>query len=577
MDIQESIQMNEHIEDYLVRNFEFDSPFFDHYFNLNKCSESMKRVFDFLFNKVNFIYGCKLLEENPFELFAYFVTGERTLGFTDLTDSDIDEIEQIIVLSDNPIIKGRFYDICGIKKKDKRIQLLAADNYINYVKSNLLQGKNHSLYCSFERAIYLYSKNDSKKFWLFLDESIFDIQYKNKDQKMVFFYYILQVFGNLNKEVKPTYIPEFEDMVADVNDINDPALEIIRYLITYFKKKKIPEKLNLWRNKYADLCIEIDKSHPYCYNYLKKAIECLDPTSDADKINQLRFLLDDSYKRTYSQMNMVEHKIDNDIIKKIDEFREIVQKKFDEFTNGATQLLFFINSFIPVSKDEFEKHLKTHNGSLFNCVNNILFDDKGSIVYESATASDGETLEYLMSECMTQHFEIIANVYFYVWQKDKKVDNELKEFLKTITRSNVLISNDRSNIVYNILLKGLTDNSYRTCVFDLLAQFENGCRLYLKNYCKLYPTIIKGGQAVNIDLNHMLVQKGSNENKFRQKIAELIGFDLTTNIEYLACRRLTGNLRNNNYHSGYGDIETYTLNEVTLFFMLLKAYCMGYD
>ena len=144
MDIQESIQMNEHIEDYLVRNFEFDSPFFDHYFNLNKCSESMKRVFDFLFNKVNFIYGCKLLEENPFELFAYFVTGERTLGFTDLTDSDIDEIEQIIVLSDNPIIKGRFYDICGIKKKDKRIQLLAADNYINYVKSNLLQGKNHS-------------------------------------------------------------------------------------------------------------------------------------------------------------------------------------------------------------------------------------------------------------------------------------------------------------------------------------------------------------------------------------------------------------------------------------------------
>lgn len=178
---------------------------------------------------------------------------------------------------------------------------------------------------------------------------------------------------------------------------------------------------------------------------------------------------------------------------------------------------------------------------------------------------------------MTQHFEIIANVYFYVWQKDKKVDNELKEFLKTITRSNVLISNDRSDIVYNILLKGLTDNSYRTCVFDLLAQFENGCRLYLKNYCKLYPTIIKGGQTVNIDLNHMLVQKGSNENKFRQKIAELIGFDLTTNIEYLACRRLTGNLRNNNYHSGYGDIETYTLNEVTLFFMLLKAYCMGYD
>lgn len=575
MDVQELIKSKDRIENYLVQNFEFDSPFIASFFNFDKCSQEMHQVIDFLLNKVNFIYGSDLSKDNPFELLAWFVTGERTLGFSDLSDADFEVINRIIELSDNPIIKGRLLDICGIKEKSKEKKLLAAQKYIDYVKGALFQGGNHSLYCAFTRASYLYGKNDIRKFWETLDIFISGIKYKDNDQKTVFFYYITKILQNLNKEIQSSYIPEIENVVSEIHEINDPALCIMRYLICYFKKKKMIEKLKFWRNKYADLCIEIDKKYPHCYNYLKDAIAILDEVDDAEKINEIRFLLEDSYKRTYSQMNMVEHPIDKTIEKQIIACRNSIEKHFNELPNTTTKFLFFINNFTPVSKEEFEKHRKTVENSFFNCVNNLMFDENRTIVYESTRASESETEEYLMSECLLQHFSITASIFFSVWQKNRIIDNELKNAIKNITDSNLLIPNDRREIVYDILIDGLTNDAYKTCVFDLLAQFENGCRLYLKNNCNLYPIISKGGQTVKIDLNHILVQKGKKENKFRNKLVELIGSDLTTNIEYLTCRKLSGNLRNNNYHSGYGDTATYSINEIALFYMILKAYLMG--
>lgn len=50
----------------------------------------------------------------------------------------------------------------------------------------LFQGGNHSLYCAFTRASYLYGKNDIRKFWETMDIFISGIKYKDDDQKMVF-------------------------------------------------------------------------------------------------------------------------------------------------------------------------------------------------------------------------------------------------------------------------------------------------------------------------------------------------------------------------------------------------------
>ena len=64
---------------------------------------------------------------------------------------------------------------------------------------------------------------------------------------------------------------------------------------------------------------------------------------------------------------------------------------------------------------------------------------------------------------------------------------------------------------------------------------------------------------------------------FRKHIDDLLGEDLAQHIDYLACKELGGNLRNKYAHEGYGDDSQFSFDEIILFCLLIKAYCMGYD
>ena len=101
-------------------------------------------------------------------------------------------------------------------------------------------------------------------------------------------------------------------------------------------------------------------------------------------------------------------------------------------------------------------------------------------------------------------------------------------------------------------------------------------REYLRIHKKQHPTIKKGSENYNIDLNNILVNKSKNE-VFRKHIVEILGDDLTQEIEFLSCRPLGANLRNRNYHDGYDDTDCYKIEEMILFFIILKVYCLGYD
>ena len=91
---------------------------------------------------------------------------------------------------------------------------------------------------------------------------------------------------------------------------------------------------------------------------------------------------------------------------------------------------------------------------------------------------------------------------------------------------------------------------------------------------KIYDVlgIVENTKANSIKAADIYVEYAINK-----EIAELIGEDLTLTIEYLACRKLSGNLRNEYYHHGHGDTNKFSLDEASLFYFLIKAYCMGYD
>ena len=83
--------------------------------------------------------------------------------------------------------------------------------------------------------------------------------------------------------------------------------------------------------------------------------------------------------------------------------------------------------------------------------------------------------------------------------------------------------------------------------------------------------------AVPVDLNKIFVQKGGKINKFRNAIQELLGENMMIAIEYLACRPLSGNIRNRNCHNGIEETDSCSLEEVFLFYFLLESYFLGYD
>ena len=80
-------------------------------------------------------------------------------------------------------------------------------------------------------------------------------------------------------------------------------------------------------------------------------------------------------------------------------------------------------------------------------------------------------------------------------------------------------------------MDGLEKDQLRIATYELISQFEEGCRQFLYQYKKLYPQVKKGQKRFPADLNNLLVKKGNKQNRFRKEIAELIGEDLTLMIE----------------------------------------------
>ena len=333
----------------------------------------------------------------------------------------------------------------------------------------------------------------------------------------------------------------------------------------------------MWRIRFADICIEADKKYRHGYHFLQQAINILEPQEDSEKLNELSFLLEKSQKKTYDEMQFVSYDLDANIVNKIEKYKASCDKIFQSISSGVDQFLCFLKHYNPITLEQITQIIKIHEGSIsYNCCNNILFDADGKIIYESSNSNAAEKEEYKISQAINQQLPFCALI-LDSWRQNRVMDDDVKDILRDITSHNLFVPKERCKTVYDIIIKGLEENKLRNATFEIIAQFEYGCRNYLKNICNIYPVVYKGNNPVSMDLNHILVQKGDSINENRKKIVEIIGEDLTLNIEYLACRKMSGNLRNRNYHDGFSNPDEYNLYELILFYLLIKAYCMGYD
>lgn len=559
------------IENFIVKE-EIDWNFYPSLssFEYKDMPDEIQSIVKYLNEKFSLWYSDDLYQEKPFSYGWKFNAEEK--------EKDIKKIQDIINHTNSLMLKGKSYDILGIITNDSAYKLKSAENFLGYfINSTKVVEHNYSLIESLKRALYLFhhlKKRDEIKKW---GIKIFnEIEYKDAEQKFVICFYYIKFIQCTEQGLLKDFISNIIAEVEKSTNVGEHHLETIEIIVNHYKSVRDEKNIEKWKCIYSDYCEELaKKTSPHGYSYLEKAIKMLDDGNHLEKVNELRFLIDEQQRNMYDSMPMQSIPLDKKIINSLEEKRKEIVDCFKKIPNGILQLIWFLKEFNALSIKEIEKEQKNKKRSIVDLANHVVFAEDKTILYESSKATPAEKEEYETVTVYQLHHSIKHGILCRPFLDNLKIDEEFKSTLLDICSHNLFIPKNRTKIVCDILLEGLNRN-VRKATFDLISQFEYGLREYLRAYKKQYPTIKKGSENYNIDLNNMLVNKSKNE-VFRKHIVEILGDDLTQEIEFLSCRPLGANLRNRNYHDGYDDTDCYKIEEMILFFIILKVYCLGYD
>lgn len=544
-----------------------------------KIPSEIKAAIEYLRQYANFSYSSNLCQENPFRQFYAFVNGAESIKPSDLNNGHAEHFIKILPLTNHPFIKAKLYDLLGIITKDISYKKLAADNYKLFLKDSLLTAEhNHILYIALERAIYLYNISNRISEKEFIDEIFHSLAYKNTEQNFNCKYYATLSMDKVKSKCLASFIQDIEGLVASYDKTYAiVCLDLLDVLLKYYSSIHSENKYEQTVDKYVLYCKNICKDlSPYGYHYIDRALKLITTDKLKDKyedtINELLFLKDEEQKKVYEKINFVEHTLDSGIVSDIENKKNEITQIIKSFENGAQQLIYLISNFLPITKKELASRLELQKNSLLDIVNEILYNDDGTIKYESAYATKEETKQVKISKILLLDLKVKTYILLLPFIVNTKIDENLKSVLASISENNLFIPTERKSIINKIILDGV-NNNIRKALYDLIPQFEYGLTNYLKSN-GLYPIMYRGSNKVLVDLNHILTSNKS-KNKYRDQIVSIIGENLTLELEYLLCNKYFGNLRNINYHSGYRELDQCSIYEAAAFYFILEAYCLG--
>lgn len=549
--------------------------------NIDQASPAMQKRIEFARKRLSFAYDTeRIMELVPFGPLFKGANGECSVTLDDLSSEECELVKDLICVTQDNYFLGKWQDVLGCLTNDDFYRVNAAHHLYLSFKECIQDGVNYYMTNTLIRCLYLWylakRKSDIDHVVSeLLDSSI----YKEKHDMLVVARAINTFAKRFHRKALKKIANEIEPIVECENEPWDLTLDLCKIIIDYYKSIHQDEDIKLWQERYVEMCRKIAKQrHPHGYDYYEKAIQILDTPGHENLINELHFELDEAQEALCDSFEMKAHPlpVSEEEEAEFNKQRQVMFDDFDKAPDGAVQLLLFLKHFAPNSKEQIEKEIEINQDALFRMFNNICFDADKHIAFESSKASEEEQREYDIARSYHLHSTIIAFLVLGPLTQTLRCDDALVDILREILAHNVLVPKDRLEIVLETFRRGLK-NEIGVALYDLLSQFEYGCRHYLKVHKKIYPIERKGGREDLVDLNKILVQKGERENRFRKAMVELLGEDLTLEIEYLSCRPLSANLRNRNYHDGRRTGEGYTLDEMVLFFLLLKAYCLGCD
>lgn len=541
--------------------------------------KTIKEKLDFMCEKTNFFYGDNLYQKNPFQPMVVWKDGRRSVVVEDLTNEDLLQIKDLKNYTHAPIILGKLQDIIWILENNDNDGLETSNIYFNYFLNNRLKKGYSYIIPPLKRSLYIlcFLKKDS-----LLKQRIEKIlnfrKFKDNDDMRIFVYYIATFLDKNRKSILSHYIKKFEKVVDECEAYDDCTLTLIEIFLRHYKSTNDSKKIEKWQMKYVKTCEEIEKiQSPHGHEYLTKAINILDDNKHEELINDLMLKREESQKKMHDSFKMQEITLDTkEIDKKINEVRDKIINTFKKL-NSVQQFLFLLKEFNPVPESNIKKQIdENKKHSVFaNLFPKVVFGENKTIIYEESKASVQERQEYAYADQYHMHLPLKYSMIIQPYIANSIVDNELVCIIRDIVQHNLFVPKNRIEKVTEDILNILNKN-IRLGLFDLITQFEKGCRHYLKETKNIYPVVKHGSKYDEINLNDMLVKK-QKENKFRNAICEIIEKDLALELEYLLCRPLSSNIRNKYVHDGCGNYEQFTIDEAIVSFLLIKAYCLGYD
>lgn len=549
------------IDDYLVKEVEWNGRLTKEHFLLTNAPDSIKEAVSFLVDKISFRYA-STFSANPFEP-SLILNGKRTYDVSDLTEEDLSIIKNLIASVQNPLIKGKLYDIIGVRENSRNASLTCASLYWDYFASNI-ESERIPFGCM-NRALYLFSKYDKKALRTSF-EHIFSHEFLGVATQFKAYYHVCKYMNMNSYNLTRDQVIKIIDTIKQCDNTDMCALSMIS---TVLNQEKCPtEEKHFLRNKYADICEQITDMSNYSFDCLETAIQILDDKEDADRKNELRFKLDNIKEQIYNKMTPRDVPLDQKTTHDINNIVSNYSSELSCCNNNLSKLLLLQQSTCPIDYNAIEMN------SPLPFFNVIHLDDNKKVVYDSRTANDKEKGEYLLAKKIDLHLSL-NHMLYDVFFKTFKYDDTVSQALDEILSKNALVPKQSISYIKENLALGLSDiSSIKKAVYALIPHLENGLRYYLKNYKKIYPTIKMGKGEVEAGLNHMLAN--TENNKFRMPIEELLGEKLLFNLYELLYNKVLGDIRNRNYHDGIDNASPSHIG-IALFFYILNAFCKGCD
>lgn len=557
--------MEKLIDDYLKEEISWNSFLNPYLFSSCNDSKEIAELIQFLTEKTNFIYH-DTCSDMPFQSFLVF-PDQKSINVNNLSFEDISVIQKVINHSKNPYLIGKMYDIIGCIRKDREAFLKCADCYYSIfsksITSEHVQG--HPLH----RALYLYKKYDNSKMKTVYNE-LLKADYSTLDQKLTIIYYLVEFKEKTKLKLDKSDIQTIIEILKTHSRTDDCGLYLAKRALT--SGLCTDTEKSFLRNKYADICEWFSSLSDYEYGYLLDAISFLDPVKDNNRINEFRFLVEQKQTNIYD--SMTEHDIPMN-----EPFASLYYNYMQQFWENLKKAPNSIAKFLLLNKF---CNIKSQNdscveSSVFDFFHHCTFNSEKKVIFDSKLASESEHEEMGVAAEISEQIAFLVHLITAFYSKFH-LDDSFCEIVDEIMSKNLLVPKSRVQDVEKWIKVGLSNiANVKEALYFLVSQFEFGCYSYIKEYKKIYPVINKNGRTFDINLNNILICKGNEKNPFRDCIAEILGNDLTTSLEYLLCRNSCGNIRNKQYHSGIESAKPYNDYELFAFVFIVRAYCMGYD